>query len=581
MECRFPDLNCPFEKIPEARKICAVCATLDDDIAYRDYVKEKYSSEEGLLTSLMNNIPDFVYFKDKECRYTEVSEAFAEKMRMTRRELIGKKVTDIYPGEWGEKMHNSDLKVIQKERKVVDKEDKVTLPTGEIRWMSTSKVPRYDKSGNVIGMLGISRDITQRKEMERELIGLNQFQNAIIENANVIVEFHDELGNIMVWNKAAEEITGYTKEEVLGDNKVWDWLYPDEDYRSEVISKAAKIARGEETIEDYEFTVECKNGEKKTISWNSRGIRDENDNLIGAISIGIDITIRKRAERREKSLNALFRYNIKNRIQVVENYLNLLVGEVVSERGKKNLEEVRVIIRDVLDLIEKVRILREIKQDKPREAYISPVIVSAIENNRYIKNRIQVVENYLNLLVGEVVSERGKKNLEEVRVIIRDVLDLIEKVRILREIKQDKPREFEISPLIASAIENLRFYAKDRGIEIEGDDCESIVLGGLLLEELFSNLIKNTIQHSGGNKLKISHEETVDECVISFEDNGDGIPDEDKNSIFDWGFKREKSSGSGLGLTLAKEIAENYGGTLMVNDSDLGGARFDVHLQKA
>jgi len=64
------------------------------------------------------------------------------------------------------------------------------------------------------------------------------------------------------------------------------------------------------------------------------------------------------------------------------------------------------------------------------------------------------------------------------------------------------------------------------------------------------------------------------------EDNGKGIPDEKKDKIFERGFKDEETGGTGLGLYLAKQITENYDGNIEVKDSELGGARFDIYLQK-
>lgn len=112
-------------------------------------------------------------------------------------------------------------------------------------------------------------------------------------------------------------------------------------------------------------------------------------------------------------------------------------------------------------------------------------------------------------------------------------------------------------------------------------DSECKVRGGTLLEELFSNLLENSIIHSECDEIRISTRAEKDECVITVENNGKGIPKEDKEKIFKKGFKSGDTGGSGLGLYLVKEIAESYGGSIEVKDSEFGGARFDVHLKKA
>jgi len=100
-------------------------------------------------------------------------------------------------------------------------------------------------------------------------------------------------------------------------------------------------------------------------------------------------------------------------------------------------------------------------------------------------------------------------------------------------------------------------------------------------QDAILKLIMNSIQHSGCGKIVISVQEKDNRCTIRVEDDGSGVSDEEKEKVFERGFKREGSTGGGLGLFLVKEIAESYGGSVEVEDSELGGARFDVHLEKA
>ncbi|MFW6196984.1 MAG: ATP-binding protein [Thermoplasmatota archaeon] len=100
------------------------------------------------------------------------------------------------------------------------------------------------------------------------------------------------------------------------------------------------------------------------------------------------------------------------------------------------------------------------------------------------------------------------------------------------------------------------------------------------MDELVSNLIENSIKHSGCNRIRIEVTPREDEYIVTVKDDGKGIPDEAKEKIFERGFKEGENAGSGLGMYLVKEIVESYGGSVEVKDSELGGARFDVHLQR-
>lgn len=106
-------------------------------------------------------------------------------------------------------------------------------------------------------------------------------------------------------------------------------------------------------------------------------------------------------------------------------------------------------------------------------------------------------------------------------------------------------------------------------------------MSGSLLKELFSNLLRNSFQHSGCDKISITARENEDEITVLFEDDGKGIPDDLKEDVFKKGFKSGPGGGSGLGLNIAKTIAEAYGNGIEAKDSKLGGARFDIQLLKA
>ncbi len=123
--------------------------------------------------------------------------------------------------------------------------------------------------------------------------------------------------------------------------------------------------------------------------------------------------------------------------------------------------------------------------------------------------------------------------------------------------------------------------AKEKDIRIKKDFSSNLrVLGGNLLKELFNNLIKNSIKHSGANEIKISAEEKQRKVICSVIDDGKGIPEEKKQKVFEKGYKHGESGETGLGLYLVKKIAENYDGEVKVKDSEMNGTAFDVVLNK-
>jgi PAS domain S-box-containing protein len=144
----------------------------------------------------------------------------------------------------------------------------------------------------VIAYLSIS---VEKKQLAYQTV--SEFNQSIISNANVWLTVLDAKGTILVWNEAAEEISGYSSEEVLGINSIWKKLYPEPEYRRKITGIIQYIIRDKKYFENFETTILAKNEKKKTILWNTRTIPDEQGRYNRFVAIGIDITERKVAEK--------------------------------------------------------------------------------------------------------------------------------------------------------------------------------------------------------------------------------------------------------------------------------------------
>jgi len=123
-----------------------------------------------LLDSLLEHIPDRIYFKDKESRFLDVSKSKAKGTGLSREEFKGKTDFDFFSEEEAKVMRADEEKIMESGEPVIDKVQKLELSEGKEKWLSVTKVPFYDKKGNVIGTLGISRDVTRLKTLELERV---------------------------------------------------------------------------------------------------------------------------------------------------------------------------------------------------------------------------------------------------------------------------------------------------------------------------------------------------------------------------------------------------------------------------
>lgn len=127
-------------------------------------------TKEDLLHAFLEHVPDGVYFKDRESRFVRVSRALALRFGMNDpAEAIGKTDFDVFGPEHAQQAFEDEQAIIRTGEPVIEKEEKETWPDGRENWVLTTKLPMTDDKGTIIGTMGVSRDITERKRIEQEL----------------------------------------------------------------------------------------------------------------------------------------------------------------------------------------------------------------------------------------------------------------------------------------------------------------------------------------------------------------------------------------------------------------------------
>ena len=139
------------------------------DISDRKQAEIKLAQEHELLQTLMDNIPDSIYFKDEKNRFIMVNKAKAVHSNVKPEEMIGKTDFDFLPEEEARRAFEDDEELLKARKFVISKVEKLTGVDGSERWVSVTKVPRFDEEGNIIGTVGISHDITEWKKLEEML----------------------------------------------------------------------------------------------------------------------------------------------------------------------------------------------------------------------------------------------------------------------------------------------------------------------------------------------------------------------------------------------------------------------------
>lgn len=169
--------------------------------------------------------------------------------------------------------------------------------------------------GNEIGyMLDNAFDKLMNKE----------FQRIILNNTAMWLNMLDKDANVIMWNKAAEKISGYTKEEVLGNSNIWELLYPDKGYRTYIYNEALEVISQGKELTDFTTTIRCKDGSNRILSWNTHDMKDEKDNTIGSIALARDVTEIQASEKKLKELTLELEQSNKKLLQL--SYLDCLTN---------------------------------------------------------------------------------------------------------------------------------------------------------------------------------------------------------------------------------------------------------------
>ncbi|MCJ7665846.1 MAG: diguanylate cyclase [Actinobacteria bacterium] len=137
-----------------------------------------------MLDALINNIPDSIYFKDKNSKFIKMNKALAERLEVKDpKEAVGKTDFNFFSTEHAQQAYDDEEKIIKTGKPIVDFEEKETFKNKEDRWISTTKMPFYNNKGEIIGTFGISRDITEKKKADEKIKYLS-FHDVLTELYN-------------------------------------------------------------------------------------------------------------------------------------------------------------------------------------------------------------------------------------------------------------------------------------------------------------------------------------------------------------------------------------------------------------
>jgi len=250
--------------------------------------------QHALFLCLMDCVPDTIYFKDRQSRFVLVNRAFLQHLKLDSPEqVLGKTDMDLYGAQHSQKAFENEQKVMETGEPLVNLEEKEDHRDGSITWVSSTKVPIRDEKGRITGLVGISRDVTQRKQVEHELRrSRSKYQNLIESLSDWIWEV-DANGRCVYSSSRVFNLLGYDAFWLVG-RPITDVMMAAEHFR---ILGMLELARHQGR---HEMNFDCiclhRGGDTVLLEMNVRAMVTDRGVIHGFRGVGRDVTQRRKFE---------------------------------------------------------------------------------------------------------------------------------------------------------------------------------------------------------------------------------------------------------------------------------------------
>jgi len=494
------------------------------DIALRAKSEEKVRASEKEYKRLFENVRCGLYVSSKKGKFLNVNKALLDMLGYENKEEFLKiDITkDLYLNpedrrKWQE--------MIERDGYVVDYEVYFKRKDGRpIPVLHTSHV-RYDKQGEVIGYEGINVDQSQRKKMEKELREAHDFLDKIIKSSPNAIMATDMKGNIIIWNRAAEEFLGYRAEEVIGKMNI-SKIYP-----GGMAKEVMKMMRSPE----YGGIGKCR-----------------------AYPM---VHVRRGGEIVEGNLSAAILYDAQ--------------GKEIASVG------IFVDLEERLDMEHKLRETQEKLLQSEKLAAMGR-LTSQIAHE--LNNPLYGIMNTLELLKTEISPQSKRRKILDMALseTVR-LTELLQKMLRFSKPDEEEKQPTDVNIILDEILLLVRKQLQEHTIRISisfADDLGNVYASRNQLRQVFLNMISNA-RHAmpDGGKLTIKTMAKGDNIYIEVTDTGMGIREEDIDKIFDAFFTtKEGVKDVGLGLSVCYGFIEEHGGDIRVSSKWGSGTTFTIIL---
>ena len=494
------------------------------DVTARKAAETALRASEVKFRAFLESAPDAIVIADGKGRIVLVNAETERLFGYPREELIGQTVELLIPERFrGKHPHQRQTYTAHpRTRSMGEGLDLFGLRKDNSEFpIEISLSPIETPEGTLIS--SAIRDVSVRKDAEKRLAqAVERFHlAAVVDSSDDAILSKDLEGKILSWNLGAEKLYGYTAKDIVG--KPVSLLVP-ADRSNEAQEILARIKTGK-AVERFEADRIRKDGSTVPVSLTISPIKNGEGKIIGASTIARDITDRRTAETKlQKAMDDLNRSNVE-------------LGQFAYIASHDLQEPLRMVASYTQLLAKRYKG----KLDSDADEFIAFAVDGATRMQRLIQD----------LLAYSRVGTRGM-NLADTST--EEVLE--------------------------HALTNLRGAIEESGAKVTHDPLPTLVADKLQLTQLFQNVIGNAIKYHGKEPPTVhvaAHKNGGKDWIFSMRDNGIGIAPEYFDKIFVMFQRlhgREEFSGTGIGLTVCKKIAERHGGRMWVESIPGSGSIF-------
>jgi PAS domain S-box-containing protein len=472
---------------------------------------------ERRYRDLVDNASDMIYRTDPFGRFTFVNPVATRILGYDEGELLSMKYFELMRPDWVPRAMGFYEKSA-KTRESTYLEFPVRKKDGAEIWVGQHVRPIIT-GGRIEGFQGMARDITDRVNAQADLRAERDFVSAILDTAPSLIMVLDAHGHIVRFNRACEELSGVSMAEVAG-LPFWEVPFIDDQDRGEIREGMPRLAASHQPVK-LDRTWIGKNGGRHTIAWTIMALRGQTGTTSYLIGLGSDVTMARELERLKSQFISMVSHELRTPLTSIRASMQLLIAEDMT--GNQDADQ----------------------------------------------------------LVRVALSNADR--------LIRIVNDILDMSKIEAGEMMVAPKRTRLEPIIEDSVRSVEAFARDNGVTIShsGNGVADVIADPDRTIQVLINLLSNAVKHSpSGARVEVTTAREGSMASVAVRDHGPGIPAHKVDFIFEPftqldGSDTRRIAGTGLGLTIARALAEKQGGGIRVTSREGEGATFTLTMPLA